>query len=594
MAYTLVVVESPNKVKKIEGFLGPQYRCVATVGHFRDLPTKGGLGITREGGRVIPDYTVTERGQSALARIRKMAKGADHVILATDPDREGEAIAWHVVECLPKKTRCSRATFGAITKAAVTSAIKAPRHIDQDLVDAQQARRLLDRCVGWFVSPTLSQGLHDPRAKSAGRVQSAALRIVVDHERDLRAFRETTYFALSGRFTPGTGSAFVATLDTWQGEGVGTTIATREQADAILAVCRTAYWRVLSVDRIPKPIGAPAPYITSTIQKDASRLLKLRPADTMAALQRLFEEGHITYHRTDSPSLAPEAVSGARAFIQSHFPGLLPEQAPQHRAGGAAQEAHEAIRPTHWETGPEAVSGVDATLYRLIWARFLASQMKPGSDINSTLCIGVLPPDSTHPAGTFVAKGTVVAAAGFRSFLDAVLPAKAKPGARAASDAGADGDGAETAAQLIPAVAVHDPLTCLELTARQTATKPKKRLTQASLITVLEKSQIGRPSTYATILTTILDRGYVDEDALGRLSASDLGMKVIDFLIQFFADDFLSLTYTKNIEAELDAIAKGALPWMPFFTRVTDNLLARARQAGYSLEPFGPPARSAS
>lgn len=588
MAYTLVVVESPNKVKKIEGFLGPGYRCVATVGHFRDLPASGVLGIQRSGSEVTPIYEVTDRGKQALARIKSLAKAADTVVLATDPDREGEAIAWHVVECLPKRTRCTRVTFQAITKAAVLAAMRVPRAVDQALVDAQQARRLLDRCVGWFVSPTLKAGVGDARARSAGRVQSAALRIVVDHERTIQAFRPTAYHVLTATLRARSSQvAFTADLHEWQGEEVGTTLSDPAIVEQIARVCAGGLWRVADIARVPKPISSPKPYITSTIQKDASRLFRMRPADTMAALQRLFEGGHITYHRTDSPTLAPEAVEGARTYIREHHPELLPKEPPQHAAKGGAQEAHEAIRPTHWETGPNAITTGDGPLYRLIWTRFIASQMIPGKDILSTLRIAVLPEGSQHPAGFFLAKGTLRSVTGFQFFLELMSPKKPTTADREATGEG-EGGTTKDSNQVIPAVADGDPLTCIDLQARHTTTKAPPRLTQASLISVLEKARIGRPSTYATILSTILERDYVTEDAKGHLFATDLGTAVVDFLMQHFADDFMSLTYTKTIEGDLDAIAAGSTPWKRFFIQATDQLLQRSRAAGFSGDPFAP------
>jgi len=589
----LVIVESPNKTAKIRGFLGPGYQVAASYGHVRDLPMSGDLAVGFAGGRVLPKYLPLERAGHALANLRRLADQAEEVLLATDPDREGEAIAWHLAEVLGER-RYRRVVFNQITKPAVTAALANARLIDRHLVDAQQARRVLDRVVGWLVSPTLRRLGKD--ARSAGRVQSVALRLVAEREREIQRFTAAEYHVLAATLQKaGVTPAFVARLAQWKGEPLGQRLIDATVAERTVEWCRKQRFVVHACDRRERDRHPPPPFITATVQQAASVRLKLAPDATMKLLQSLFEGGHITYHRTDSVALAPESIQAARAIIAADFPAkYLPKQPVAHAAKSAnAQEAHEAIRPTHPETGLEGPETLDASqraLYGLIWTRFVASQMATGRDQITTLDVACAPGTwNGGPMGVFRAKGRVVLFDGWRRLTgdDTEEVAKKKARKKKAGPAGATDtpDAEEEQDVELPLLTVGDALDLIALVSEKKSTKPPPRFTQASLIKRLERDGIGRPSTYANILKTILDRGYVQE--LKRLlHATDLGMAVTDFLVSHFAGSFIDLGYTARLEDDLDRIARGEVAWEKTVTDASFAVLDLAQRAGLRGNPL--------
>ncbi len=569
----LVVVESPNKTRKIREFLGQGYTVAASFGHVRDLPPSGGLGVRFHDGKVEPHYGPLEKATRAIAELTRLAERAEEVILATDPDREGEAIAWHIAELLQKP--CRRVTFQAITKDAVQTAMRQPRTVDRHLVDAQQARRVLDRVVGWLVSPTL-RGL-GKEARSAGRVQSVALRIVAEREREIRAFVKADFFTLSAKLTPaGGGRAFTAELIRWKGEPLAHRLASADIAEKTVAWCRKQPWQVLACERKESAKPPPPPFTTATVQQAASVALKLAPEATMKVLQDLFEDGHITYHRTDSVALAPEAIAAARDLIARDFPPeYLPASPVIHGQKSAnAQEAHEAIRPTHPETAP-ALGGDRAALYDLIRTRFLACQMAAGRDAVTTLDVACAPGTwEGGPMGVFQAKGLQVLFDGWRKL---TADATEEPKKKAKDDA--------PVAARLPTVGKGDDLALEDLAAKAKSTKPPPRYTQASLIKKLEALGVGRPSTYAAILATLFARTYVSEEKR-MLHATDLGLAVTDFLVRHYGGDFIDPDYTARLEGALDAVARGERGWEDLVTRAATHLLSRAKAAGLRGDPL--------
>ena len=584
----LVIVESPNKVRKIKDFLGAGYRVAASFGHVRDLPAAGGLSVAFEGGRIIPAYATIERSARHVAELAGLAKGADEVILATDPDREGEAIAWHVSQLLGSR-KYSRVVFHAVTKAEVTKAMAKPRPIDQSLVNAQQARRVLDRVVGWVVSPTLRRVSKE--ARSAGRVQSVALRLAAEREKEIQKHNTVDYFVLSAKLEKtGSPPPFAAKLVTWKNHPLGQRLRDPALAEKTVAWARTAEWRVLSCDRRDGARNPPPPFTTATVQQAASVRLGFNPDATMKLLQSLFEDGKITYHRTDSTALAPESAAEARAVIQKQFPPeYLPKSPVVHATKAAnAQEAHEAIRPTHPETGADALGSGDAgKLYRLIWQRFIACQMAPGRDQITTLDVACAPggwkteKGEVVPMGVFQAKGKVTLFDGWRRLAgeDATEETKRK-GRMDGEDS--DDDGGE-----LPMLNPGDPLTLLDLAALKRSTKPPPRYTQASLIKKLEAEGIGRPSTYAAIMRVIVERGYVKEEKR-KLHATELGLSVTDFLVRHYAGNFIDMDYTARLEGDLDKIARGEADWEKVVTEASFAVVALARRAGLWYDPLVP------
>lgn len=591
----LVIVESPNKVRKIKDFLGSAYQVAASFGHVRDLPAAGGLSVEFVDGRIKPLYAPIERSARHVRELEQLAKKADEVILATDPDREGEAIAWHVSQLLGAH-KYSRVVFHAVTKAEVQKAMAKPRPIDQHLVDAQQARRVLDRVVGWVVSPTLRKVSKD--ARSAGRVQSVALRLVAEREKDIGKHKTVDYFALSAKLEKaGFPPSFSAKLVTWKDHPLGQRLRDPALAEKTVAWAKTVPWRVLSCDRRDSARNAPPPFTTATVQQAASVRLGFNPDATMKHLQALFEDGKITYHRTDSTALSPEGLAEARAVIAKEFPPeYLPKSPILHATKAAnAQEAHEAIRPTHPESGADGVGGGDAgKLYRLIWQRFIACQMAPGRDQITTIDVACAPDawktekGEMAPMGIFQAKGKVLLFDGWRRLAGEDATEETK---RKAQKDGEESDDDESDGEL-PMLNPGEGLTLLDLAALKRSTKPPPRYTQASLIKKLEAEGIGRPSTYAAIMRVILERGYVKEEKR-KLHATPLGLSASDFLVRNYTGNFIDMDYTARLEDDLDKIARGEASWEKVVTEASFAVIALARRAGLWYDPLVPrPPRS--
>ncbi|WP_448582975.1 type I DNA topoisomerase [Thermaurantiacus sp.] len=530
----LVIVESPAKAKTIEGYLGPEYRVLASYGHVRDLVDKDGSVDPAQDFAMRWDVA-DSRSKAQVAAIVAEARKASRVLLATDPDREGEAISWHLAELLAARKAVPpggllRVTFNAITKDAVSRAIAAPRAIDQDLVDAYLARRALDYLVGFTLSPVLWRKL--PGARSAGRVQSVALRLVCEREAEIEAFVPREYWTVEGRF-----EAFFARLVGLDGARLGKfDLADAAAAEAARARVEGARFRVSAVEQKPGTRNPPPPFTTSTLQQEAARKLGLSAAETMRLAQRLYEAGHITYMRTDGVAMAPEAIAAARAVIARDHPGAFLPDSPRRYSAKArnAQEAHEAIRPTDFSAGPSGRSllGKEAELYRLIWTRAVASQMASARLERTT--IDLLSDDGRIQLR---ATGSVITFPGFLS-----LYAEGK-------------DEEEEEDQRLPALATGDWPTLLEAVKAQHFTEPPPRYSEASLVRKLEELGIGRPSTYAAILEVLKDRAYVRLEKK-RFHAEDKGRLVTAFLERFFPR-YVSYDFTASLEDRLDDISAG-------------------------------------
>lgn len=581
-ATRLVIVESPSKAKKIAGFLGPGWRVIASRGHVRDLPPKA-LGVDIEHG-FKPTYEPVRGKGSVVKTLRAEAKAADEIYLATDPDREGEAIAWHIREIIGGQVRGKpvyRVTFQEITKKAVQAAFARPRQLDMGLVDSQQARRVLDRLVGWEVSPVLRRTF-GTSGLSAGRVQSVALRLVVERERAIESFVPEEYWTLDALLAtrerpPGQFLARLHRLSAASDKELDPRRLPGERARAIAAELEVpgTEWRVLTIKQSERRRSPPPPFITSTMQQAASSRLGMNPKRTMKVAQDLYEGGHITYHRTDSPAVSQEAQEAARAVIAQLFGAeALPAKPPFYKAkGGNAQEAHECIRPTDPAKRPETASlaGDEARLYKLIWARFLASQMGPALYDVTTAEIEVRRAGSILPYG-FRAVGSVLRVAGWLAVYGV------KPGAT-------DDEAEQENQQALPPLVAGQPLDLRELRPEQHFTQPPPRFSEAGLIKALEQHGVGRPSTYATIMDTIQARGYVERRGK-NLVPTEAGRLVTAFLVERFPD-LLNVEFTAQMETSLDRIAEGQVRWTElmgeFYTPFHEKVESAKGQQGPSL-----------
>ena len=545
----LVIVESPAKARTIEKYLGEDFKVVASMGHLRDLP-KSTMGVDIENG-FTPKYIPVKGKEDIIAELKKRAKSASMVYLATDPDREGEAIAWHLKELLelPDDKAC-RVTFNEITKKVVTESIKAPRDIDIDLVDAQQARRILDRIVGYELSPLLWKKIR--RGLSAGRVQSVATRMVVDREREIRAFVPEEYWLLDATLLRADGSEFTAR---YYGEGKKKTELKNEaQVDAIIADVKDSTFTIDAVKRGKKERSPSPPFITSTLQQEASRRLGMTPRRTMSIAQQLYEGvditgqgtiGLITYMRTDSLRLSEEALSAARSYITAHYgEAYCPAQPRRYKARAGAQDAHEAIRPTNAALAPEMVRK-DLTreqyqLYRLIWGRFTACQMANAVYDNVSV-------DASCAGHVFRA-----------GYSELVFP-----GYTAVYDDDKD-DESIAPVKRIPNLTEGESANCKKLEKEQRFTQPPSRYTEATLIRAMEEKGIGRPSTYAPTITTIISHEYVVKE--GRyLRPTSLGETVTGLMEERFPD-IVDLKFTARMEDGLDEIEKGEKDWKNYLS----------------------------
>ncbi len=515
MSKQLLIVESPTKARTIGKYLGREYTVLASVGHIRDLPKSNKDAVDIEGG-FVPRYVIPAEKREVIDKIRKAAGKADHVYLATDPDREGEAIAWHIKEAAALK-KPVRVVFHEITKSAIAEALAHPRAIDEHLRQAQEARRVLDRIVGYDLSGLIWKKVR--YGLSAGRVQSPALRILAEREREIRAFVPVTYFVLSALFKTKDARAVPAVCVEQP--------QTRHEAEQLVAKGEEAAWRVAEVkereeQRHPRP-----PFTTSTLQQAASTRLGFAPSRAMRAAQKLYEAGHITYMRTDSVNLAKEAVAQMASVVEKEFDRTYLQVRAYKTHAKNAQEAHEAIRPTEPARVSAGATVDEQALYALIRTRALASQMASARVVRTTVS---------------------VAAEG--------LPAFAATGARTlfpgwlALDTRARGEDVE-----LPALAEGEPLTLAQLDAEEKETQPPSRYTEAGLIKELEKRGIGRPSTYASIIKTVADRGYVEKEGRTLLPTAT-GMVVSGWLEENFPT-YISDSFTAEMEDELDEIARG-------------------------------------
>ena len=541
----LVIVESPSKAKTIGKYLGPGYEVKASMGHVRDLP-KSKIGVDIEQG-FVPDYQPIKGKEDVIADLKKAAKKSGKVYLATDPDREGEAISWHLKELLNlPDDKTYRVTFNEITKNVVNQSIAAPRAIDQNLVNAQQARRILDRIVGYQLSPLLWRKVR--RGLSAGRVQSVATRLVVEREEEIRVFQPQEYWTIEAnlaRISPNQGS-FQAQF---YGREKKMELHTKEEAEAIIAQVRQGSFAVSKVKRQEKSRQPAPPFTTSTLQQEASRKLNMTPARTMAIAQQLYEGvdisgegtvGLITYMRTDSLRLSEEALAAAKGFFQQRYgEEYYPAKTRHFKAKGNAQDAHEAIRPSDVNLVPDEIkkdlTGEQYRLYKLIWSRFLACQMAPA--LYDSLSIEV-----ENSGYTFRASHSSLKFSGFT----------------AVYEEGKDEEEEEKSSPL-PDLKEGEGLNCQGLKQDQHFTQPPARYSEASLIRALEEKGIGRPSTYAPTISTILNRMYVVKE--GRaLRPTALGKTVTSMMEDNFAD-IVDYGFTAQMEAELAKVEEGSADW---------------------------------
>ncbi|MGE5157963.1 MAG: type I DNA topoisomerase [Gemmatimonas sp.] len=552
----IVIVESPAKAKTINKYLGSSYEVLASFGHVRDLPAKNGSVDPDHNFKMI--WEVDAKAAGRLNEIAKSLKGADRLILATDPDREGEAISWHVLEVLKEKRalkdqKIERVVFNAITKQAITDAMKNPRQIDGALVDAYMARRALDYLVGFTLSPVLWRKL--PGARSAGRVQSVALRLVCDRELEIEKFVPKEYWSLVATLLTPRGEAFEARLVGADGKKIQRLdIGSGAEAEAFKKALEAAAYSVTTIDAKPARRNPQAPFTTSTLQQEASRKLGFAPAHTMRIAQRLYEgidiggetTGLITYMRTDGVQIAGEAITQARKVIgEDYGKAYVPDVPRQYQTRAKnAQEAHEAIRPTDLSRRPDAMrrklDADQARLYELIWKRTIASQMESAELERTTV-------DIAAKAGSRVlelrATGQVIKFDGFLALYQE----------------GHDDDADEEDSRRLPAMSEGENLKRKELAVTQHFTEPPPRFSEASLVKRMEELGIGRPSTYASILQVLKDRGYVRLEKK-RLYGADKGRVVIAFLENFFRR-YVEYDFTADLEEQLDRVSNNEISW---------------------------------
>lgn len=555
MAQNLVIVESPAKAKTIEKYLGSAYTVRSSFGHIRDLPERG-IGIDIQQG-FAPEYVVSEDKKDVVAQLRKLAKAAETVWLASDEDREGEAISWHLAEALDLDvSKTKRIVFHEITKTAILKAVENPRRIDMNLVNAQQARRVLDRLVGFELSPVLWKKVR--RGLSAGRVQSVAVRMIVERERAIEHFVSDVDFRMEGRFTAPNGAGFAAE---YHGD-------LRDQAavEALASALNLGGFQVRSLEQKTAPRKPAAPFTTSTLQQEASRKIGMAVSRTMSLAQKLYENGHITYMRTDSVNLSDEAVNGARHAITELYGAAFAQTRRYTTKSAGAQEAHEAIRPTNMLVKSAGNDAAEKKLYELIWKRTLASQMAD-AQIDRTVA------HLSNSAAEFIARGEMIAFEGFlKVYREGV-------------------DEEEDEAGMLPPLKQGDAVQLASATATQRFTRPPGRFTEATLVKALEEEGIGRPSTYAPTISTIQNRGYVAKGVRegevrhvafaewtggsqwnwsqreekfgsdkGRLVPTDIGNLVTDYLVAHFGG-VMDYSFTAKMEAQFDEVAEGRAEW---------------------------------
>jgi DNA topoisomerase-1 len=563
----LVIVESPAKATTIGRYLGDDYTVRASLGHVRDLP-KGKLGVDIDQD-FEPSYHIMADKKKIVAELKKAAEGAEDIFLATDPDREGEAISWHLLEAAAFHNKpVRRVVFHQITPDAVREAFANDRDIDMRLVNAQQARRILDRLVGYQLSPLLWRKVQ--KGLSAGRVQSVALRLVVERDQAISGFVSVEYWSIAATLKPGTGTVFSASLRNLDGDKKKIELPDEATVKSIVDDLEGATYAVGTVTKQEKHSKPKAPFITSTLQQEAWRQLRFSARKTMAVAQQLYEGqdlgssegsiGLITYMRTDSPVVATEAIAETRQYVSRRWGAEYVPESPRRYASRSkvAQEAHEAIRPTSTDRDPESMRGHltndQFRLYDLVWKRMVASQMADAVLDATTVDIPVT--GKSQQGYVFRATGSVVRFAGFRTLYMEAKDEEAKgPDTDSAEDEEAETD------RMLPSLSQGDSLTCRALKPDQHFTQPPPRFTEASLVKVLEEHGIGRPSTYAPIVSTIVDRQYVTRER-GSLSSTKLGQVVNEQLSNHFPD-IMDLGFTAQLEDQLDDVANGKREWVP-------------------------------
>lgn len=569
----LIIVESPTKARTLTKFLGKDFVIEASMGHVRDLPErKLGVDVDHD---FKPEYVISAKKEDTVKRLKDLAKKAEKIILATDPDREGEAIAWHLATLLNSKLE-TRITFHEITEDAIKKALNHPGKINMDMVDAQQARRILDRLVGYKLSPLLWRKIR--KGLSAGRVQSVAVRLIVEKEREIRAFIPKEYWDIDAKFIVGS-SEFVAKLKQ--------EVKNKEESDKIVEDLKNAEFKIENIDAKETKRSPYPPFTTSTLQQSASNVFGWSAKKTMQTAQSLYEQGAITYHRTDSTNLAAEAVQAVRQFISKEYGDkYVPAELRLYKTKSkVAQEAHEAIRPTKLTTNHELRTNNrdESRLYELIWKRYVACQMneavykQTGVDViaqcHPGLDPGSLMIDSGSEAG--MTKNYALRANGLSVVFDGWKKLY-----------GRDDDDTENK---LPELTVGQILKLLELIPSQHFTTAPPRFTEASLIKTLEEYGIGRPSTYAPIISTIQDRQYV-EKIDKKFQPTSLGMAVNDFLIENFKT-IMDYQFTAQMEDQLDEVANGEKKWVPVlkefytpFAKILDSVQETAKRVQVEVE----------
>ncbi len=559
MSKNLVIVESPAKAKTIEGYLGKDFKVVSSYGHVRDLP-KDDMAIDVSNG-FQPTYEVPKEKKEVIKELKKLVKNHDEILLASDDDREGEAISWHLKESLKlDDDRTKRIVFTEITKSAILKAIASPREIDIDLVNAQQARRVLDRLVGFELSPLLWKKIK--RGLSAGRVQSVAVRLVVEREREIESFESKPSFKITAFFNLEKGSVLKAELPG--------RFNTENEARHFLELCLGADFSIANLEKKPGKRSPAPPFTTSTLQQEASRKLGYSVARTMSVAQKLYESGKISYMRTDSVSLSQDAIQGAKDAITTNYGESYVKTRQYKNKSKSAQEAHEAIRPTNFSTREIGMSGSEQRLYDLIWKRTIASQMADAKTEKTVATVAI-----SGTSKTLIAQGEVIV---FDGFLKVYTPS------------GDDEDQNGNNKNMLPPLTVGQVLKLDKMYSRELFTKPAARYTEASLVKKLEELGIGRPSTYAPTISTIQKRDYIikesrdgverkyrelvlDGDSIldtpgteitgaekNKLFPTNMAMIVNDFLVGQFST-ILDYSFTANIEEEFDSIAEGKMDW---------------------------------
>ena len=565
MANRLVIVESPAKAKTIGKYLGRAYTVKASMGHIRDLP-KSKLGVDTEHD-FLPQYLIPRDKSKTVKELKQSVESAREVYLATDPDREGEAIAWHLAHATglgDNSSKTKRVVFHEITPEAVKEAIAHPRALDMNLVDAYQARRVLDRLVGYNISPILWKKVKS--GLSAGRVQSVALRLVVDREREIEAFDPVEYWTIGADLSKIPAGGKKATRkDQFRAElfrvrGKKAELANEADSAQVVADLEGASYRVTEVKKRETQRRPSAPFITSTLQQEASRKLNFNARRAMGVAQSLYEgvrlgsegeQGLITYMRTDSTNVAFVAQQEARGVISARFgPQYVPEKAPLYsRKAKNAQEAHEAIRPTSVRRDPEAIkqylSPDQYKLYKLIWQRFVASQMQNARLDGTTVDIAAGRPGQEAPY-TFRATGSVIKFDGYLAVYQ---------------EGRDEGQTDELDGKALPPLSQDEPLDLLQLVPEQHFTQPPPRYSEATLVKILEELGIGRPSTYAPVMGTLQERYYITREGK-QLRPTELGMLVNDLLVEYFPD-IVDTGFTSHMEEELDEISSGSRTWVP-------------------------------